>query len=182
MDILIARQGGRPSGEAFVVLSNPHDIERAMSRHKNYMGPRYIEVSEARKQEYYAAVISAFGDRGGRGRSRSRSPTRGGGSAPPSTTTTILKLRGLPFSATVDDVAAFFDDPAQGLTPPLADMITIAVAGDGRPNGMGFVEFESTEQAIAAQQKHRQMIGSRYVEIFPSSAEERARHSTLTFG
>lgn len=53
------------------------------------------------------------------------------------------------------------------------------MAADGRPNGMGFVEFESPEAAAAAQTKHRQMMGTRYVEIFASSAEERARYVPL---
>lgn len=57
--------------------------------------------------------------------------------------------------------------------------VTIAVAADGRPNGMGFVEFESPEAAAAAQTKHRQMMGTRYVEIFASSSEERARYVPL---
>lgn len=58
----------------------------------------------------------------------------------------------------------------------------IAIAPDGRPNGMGFVEFESPEAAAAAQTKHRQMMGTRYVEIFPSTTDERARYSTIGGG
>lgn len=37
------------SGEAYVVLSHPADLEVAMRKNKAYMGSRYIEVFEARK-------------------------------------------------------------------------------------------------------------------------------------
>lgn len=105
-----------------------------------------------------------------RERSRSRSPAHRAFAA-----TNILKLRGLPFSATAEDVAAFFDDPDLGISPPTTEQITIAVAHDGRPNGQAFVEFESVEAAEAATKKDKQMIGTRYIEIFPSNADERAR-------
>ncbi|KAL6773789.1 hypothetical protein ACKKBG_A22505 [Auxenochlorella protothecoides x Auxenochlorella symbiontica] len=190
IDILLVRNNGRATGEAFVVLVHPAEMEGAMRKHKAYMGSRYIEVLEARKPDYYNAVCSTFGGGGGgygghhgggggfRGRSRSRSPPPGSERpAPPPTT--IVKLRGLPFSASVDDIAAFFADPTIGLLAPNPEKVTIAVAADGRPNGMGFVEFESPEAAAAAQTKHRQMMGTRYVEIFASSAEERARYVPL---
>ncbi|KFM27265.1 Heterogeneous nuclear ribonucleoprotein H [Auxenochlorella protothecoides] len=154
IDILLVRNNGRATGEAFVVLVHPAEMEGAMRKHKAYMGSRYIEVLEARKPDYYNARP-----------------------APPPTT--IVKLRGLPFSASVDDIAAFFADPTIGLLAPNPEKVTIAVAADGRPNGMGFVEFESPEAAAAAQTKHRQMMGTRYVEIFASSAEERARYVPL---
>lgn len=129
IDILLVRNNGRATGEAFVVLVHPAEMEGAMRKHKAYMGSRYIEVLEARKPDYYNAVCSTFGGGGGgygghhgggggfRGRSRSRSPPPGSERpAPPPTT--IVKLRGLPFSASVDDIAAFFADPTIGLLAP----------------------------------------------------------------
>ncbi len=37
----------------------------------------------------------------------------------------------------------------------------IAVAADGRPNGMAFVEFDSVESAEAAMRKDKQVMGTR---------------------
>lgn len=37
----------------------------------------------------------------------------------------------------------------------------------GRPTGVAFVAFATTDDATAARGKHRQMLGTRYVEIFP---------------
>lgn len=53
--------------------------------------------------------------------------------------------------------------------------MTIATGHDGRPNGMAFVEFESPEAAGIALGKDRQLMGSRYIEIFISNEDERAR-------
>lgn len=71
-------------------------------------------------------------------------------------------------------VADVFSHPPP---PPLSSPIRVCIVTgpDGRPSGMGFVEFESPEAAAAAMTKHRQMMGTRYVEIFPSTEDERAR-------
>ena len=49
VDILMVSRGGRPSGEAFVVLSSLEDVEAGLSKNRGYMGPRYIEVFRAEK-------------------------------------------------------------------------------------------------------------------------------------
>lgn len=43
---------------------------------------------------------------------------------------------------------------------------------DGRPTGDAFVLFESEEVAARALQKHRESIGSRYIELFRSTTAE----------
>lgn len=181
VDILMTSRDGRSSGEAFVVLSHPGEVGVALSKNKAYMGSRYVEVFEARKLEYYKAVAQAMGGDGEGGRGRGRSPGGRDRSRSPLANrigpdTRILKLRGLPFSATAGDVVAFFSDEAAGITAPPQESVTIAIATDGRPNGMAFVEFETAEAVTAAIQKDRQMMGSRYVEIFPATADERSRY------
>lgn len=47
----------------------------------------------------------------------------------------------------------------------------------GRPSGTAFVEFATPEDAQAAMAKDRQMMGTRYIEIFGSTPEERARYT-----
>lgn len=43
---------------------------------------------------------------------------------------------------------------------------------DGRATGDAFVMFESEDMASRALQKHRELIGSRYIELFRSSVAE----------
>lgn len=47
----------------------------------------------------------------------------------------------------------------------------------GRPSGTAFVEFQTAEDAQVAMSKDRQMMGTRYIEIFASTPEERARYT-----
>ena len=43
---------------------------------------------------------------------------------------------------------------------------------DGRPTGDAFVLFETEDIAIRSLQKHRELIGSRYIELFRSTTAE----------
>jgi hypothetical protein len=47
-----------------------------------------------------------------------------------------------------------------------------------RSTGEAFAEFNSTGDARRALEKNKQMIGARYVELFPSSREEATRAAT----
>lgn len=49
MDILLVKRDGRFSGEAFVVLGSPLQIQMAVDKNKSYMGRRYVEVFRAKK-------------------------------------------------------------------------------------------------------------------------------------
>lgn len=47
--MLLTRKGGRPSGEAFVVLASAFQLEAALGRNKSYLGRRYVEVFKSHK-------------------------------------------------------------------------------------------------------------------------------------
>jgi heterogeneous nuclear ribonucleoprotein F/H len=81
----------------------------------------------------------------------------------------------VPFSAGRDEIINFFNDPALSLPVLSVDKVLIPIAGDGRTTGQAFVEFESPEQVEIALKKDRQMMGTRYIELFVSSEDERAR-------
>lgn len=59
--------------------------------------------------------------------------------------------------------------------PMLACSVHLVVSYDNRPTGTAFVEFPNPMDAITALGKNRQMLGSRYIELFKSSPEEVAR-------
>lgn len=66
VDILLTRKGGRPSGEAFVVLGAPYQVEAALQRNKSYLGRRYVEVFKSHKhvrtvQLLLLAVVALHG-------------------------------------------------------------------------------------------------------------------------
>lgn len=75
----------------------------------------------------------------------------------------MVILRGLPYSSTPQDILTFF----QGFPELTADCIQIQRNTDGRPNGEAVVTFPSRAEAERAiQEKNRQNIGSRYIELF----------------
>lgn len=76
-------------------------------------------------------------------------------------------MRGLPFSAGKDDIMEFFKDFTIS-----EESIHITFNFDGRPTGEAFVEFSNPEDAKSALAKDRMTLGSRYIELFPSSNEE----------
>nr|DAD29766.1 TPA_asm: hypothetical protein HUJ06_031234 [Nelumbo nucifera] len=168
IDVLFVHKNGRFTGEAYCVLGYPLQVDFAIQRNRQNMGRRYIEVFRSKRQEYYKAVANEVSDaRGGsprRGGPRGRSYDDGKDSVEHSG---VLRLRGLPFSAGKDDVIEFFKDFKLS-----EDTIHITFNSDGRPTGEAFVEFASPEDSKAAMAKDRMTLGSRYIELFPSSHEE----------
>lgn len=47
IDIVILEKGGRPTGQALVLASNPEDMDAALEQDKKNIGARYIEVFQA---------------------------------------------------------------------------------------------------------------------------------------
>ena len=83
----------------------------------------------------------------------------------------IVKARGLPWSATSDEVMEFFSE------------VNI-VGGDegvhfgknreGRPSGEAFIEVESEEDVQKALEKHKCNMGKRYIEVFESKVKNKS--------
>jgi len=94
--------------------------------------------------------------------------------------TSYVRLRGIPFSATKEDILGFFD----GLGP-LSEGVCMGTTREGRLSGEAFVQFPTVNMAREAIEKqNRAMMGDRYIELFPSTAGEaqRAAHGEPRFG
>jgi len=88
--------------------------------------------------------------------------------APQSTTQPALRLRGLPFSVTVQDVLAFFaqHDVADRIADG-ANAAQLLTKANGRPSGQAVVTMRSRFDAEVAQEAlNNQWIGGRYIEVF----------------
>ncbi|KAG0467849.1 hypothetical protein HPP92_017177 [Vanilla planifolia] len=168
LDILFVHKGGRFTGEAFCVLAYPLQVDFAIQRNRQNIGRRYIEVFRSKRQEYYNAIAHEISDfRVGspiRGASREKSPDYGKDLIEH---TGILRMRGLPYSAGKEDVLDFFKDYELS-----EDHIHIILNADSRPTGEAYVEFANADASRAAMVKDRMTLGSRYIELFPSTAKE----------
>eukprot|EP01105_Mastigella_eilhardi_P016705 TRINITY_DN3823_c0_g1_i1.p1 TRINITY_DN3823_c0_g1~~TRINITY_DN3823_c0_g1_i1.p1 ORF type:complete len:748 (-),score=199.36 TRINITY_DN3823_c0_g1_i1:112-2052(-) len=155
---------GRPSGEAFVEFLSEEDAVKALARHRQHLGRRYVEVFKASRAEMERALES-----------KDPNVTSGmtvlGSLCDPGTdyqSQNILRMRGLPYSATVEDIQEFFR--GFDLVP---DGIHLICGRDGRSTGDAFAEFTTEEMTLRAlTARHKASMGTRYVELFRSSKGE----------
>ncbi|XP_072321962.1 heterogeneous nuclear ribonucleoprotein H3 [Eucyclogobius newberryi] len=140
---------GRPSGEAFIELSTAEDFKNALAKDRKYMGHRYIEVFKSNRSEMHWVL------------------KRCGPADYDSCSGCLLRLRGLPFGCSKEEIVQFFS----GLRI-VPNGITLPVDYQGRSTGEAFVQFASKEIAEKALGKHKERIGHRYIEIFKSSRNE----------
>ncbi|BFZ17813.1 hypothetical protein BsWGS_20852 [Bradybaena similaris] len=140
---------GRPSGEAFVELESEDDVSNALAQNNEHIGNRYIEVFRVNKSEMDWII-----KRNGSARQENKGDA-------------VVKLRGLPFGCSKEEIAQFFT----GLEI-VPNGIMLPEDRQGRSTGEAFVQFVSSQIAERALEKHKERIGHRYIEIFKSSMSE----------
>lgn len=87
-----------------------------------------------------------------------------------------LRLRGLPFSASIEDVISFMEEAAVVTEWDAA----IKYGTDGRPSGEAYVQVDSRETAEEAIKiLDRKHMGSRFIEVFMSNYDDsqQTRHN-----
>ncbi|XP_068956587.1 heterogeneous nuclear ribonucleoprotein H-like [Petaurus breviceps papuanus] len=81
----------------------------------------------------------------------------------------VVKVRGLPWSCSADEVQRFFSECK---IQNGASGIRFIYTREGRPSGEAFVELESEDEVKLALKKDRETMGHRYVEVFKSNNVE----------
>ena len=94
---------GRASGDAYVELLTEEDVSRALSHNKEHMGRRYVEIFRATRGQMEYDCQS-----GVEGRSIGGGGVGGGLGEGPGVEGGVVRLRGLPFGCTEDQVRIFF--------------------------------------------------------------------------
>ncbi|XP_072316359.1 epithelial splicing regulatory protein 1 isoform X3 [Eucyclogobius newberryi] len=169
---------GRPTGDAFVLFACEEHAQKALKKHKEILGRRYIELFKSTAAEVQQ-VLNRY----------SSAPLIPVAPAPllsilpsmpllppPGTLRDCLRLRGLPYTASIDDILTFLGEFIHDIRPHGVHMV---LNQQGRPSGDCFIQMTSPERALmAAQRLHKHVMtsqrgqNSRYVEVFPCSAEE----------
>uniref|UniRef100_A0A8B9NUG2 G-rich RNA sequence binding factor 1 n=1 Tax=Accipiter nisus TaxID=211598 RepID=A0A8B9NUG2_9AVES len=145
----LLNRDGRRRGDALIELESKADVQRALEKHLRYMGPRYVKVFEVHDSDVEGLLQSL--------RDESQAINDG-----------VVLLRGLPFSSTEEDIADFFT----GLK--ITD-IAFIYRGERR-TGEAFVQFAAPEMAAKALLRHREYMGSRYIEVYVSRKHHMQRH------
>ncbi|XP_062909474.1 heterogeneous nuclear ribonucleoprotein H1, like [Mobula hypostoma] len=144
---------GRPSGEAFIQLESEDDVKLALKKDKESMGHRYVEVFKSNNIEMDWVLKHT------------------GPNSPDSSNDGCVRLRGLPFGCSKEEIVQFFT----GLEI-VPNGITLPMDYQGRSTGEAFVQFATQDIAEKALKKHKERIGHRYIEIFKSSRAEVRTH------
>ncbi|XP_070822543.1 RNA binding motif protein 12Bb [Chaetodon trifascialis] len=175
--------------EAFIIFASDEDARRAMTRSGGYIKGSPVALLLSSKTEMQTILERStknieldqkrrLEDNSRRtGRSVDpevdrRSGSRLGHTPPPqhqraSNTDNFLYLflRGMPFSVTEAQVHEFFS----GL---LVDEIVLLKNGKGLKNGNGLVKFATAEDTYEGLKRDRRYIGSRYVEVSTTTADD----------
>uniref|UniRef100_A0A8B9YN16 Heterogeneous nuclear ribonucleoprotein F n=1 Tax=Bos mutus grunniens TaxID=30521 RepID=A0A8B9YN16_BOSMU len=176
---------GKITGEAFVQFASQELAEKALGKHKERIGHRYIGIvkqaglermrSGAYSAGYggyeeYSGLSDGYGfttDLFGRDLSYCLSGMYDhrygdGEFTVQSTTGHCVHMRGLPYKATENDIYNFF-------SPLNPVRVHIEIGPDGRVTGEADVEFATHEEAVAAMSKDRANMQHRYIELFLNS-------------
>merc|ERR1719163_335769 len=127
------------AGEAFVILEAPAQQAEVMKANRQQVGRRYVEVFASNVQEMHAACER------NRGTMREDAGFRG-----------VLRMRGLPFNATVEDIVDFFGEQS----PLSRENVHLMRRTDGRASGDAYVVFDSEEAAVEGLKLDKQKLGS----------------------
>ncbi|CAB1419656.1 unnamed protein product [Pleuronectes platessa] len=84
----------------------------------------------------------------------------------------VVRIRGLPWSCSVDEVQRFFAEADCKVINNGGGGIHFTYTREGRPSGEAFVELETEEDLKIAVKKDRETMGHRYVEVFKSNNVE----------
>jgi len=145
-------QDGRPTGDAYVEFTTADDAEKALLKHKEKIGHRYIEIFKSAKGDI-KQVQGGYNDWSG----GNRGPMMGSRPGPYD-----RPGQGLPFEAKLQDVLDFH-------SPLIPVDVRLLYEAGGRPKGECDVDFSSHADAEAAMLKDKSNMGHRYIELFLKS-------------
>lgn len=168
--LFVTYPDGRPTGDAFVLFACEEYAQNALRKHKDLLGKRYIELFRSTAAEVQQ-VLNRF----------SSAPLIPLPTAPiipvlpqqfvpPTNVRDCVRLRGLPYAATIEDILDFLGEFSTDIRTHGVHMV---LNHQGRPSGDAFIQMKSTDRAfMAAQKYHKKTMKDRYVEVFQCSAEE----------
>ncbi|XP_017040585.1 RNA-binding protein fusilli isoform X2 [Drosophila ficusphila] len=184
--LFVKKPDGRATGDAFVLFAHETDAPKALGRHRESIGQRYIELFRSTTAEVQQVL------------NRSMDPknyeSSGGHSQPPliaqlpsmqlpllpqhlitsGTTKNCIRLRGLPYEAMVEHILHFLDDFAKHI---IYQGVHMVINAQGQPSGEAFIQMDLEESArLCAQRKHNQFMvfgkKFRYIEVFQCCGDD----------
>ncbi|XP_075227568.1 epithelial splicing regulatory protein fusilli [Lycorma delicatula] len=181
--LFVKKPDGRATGDAFVLFAHEDDAPKALSKHRELIGTRYIELFRSTTAEVQQVLNRSMDPK----TYEQQPPATILPSLPPPPVTLLpqhiitsgtrkdcIRLRGLPYEAHVEHILEFLGEHAKNIVLQGVHMV---YNSQGQPSGEAFIQMDSEASAfLAAQQKHhRYMIfgkKQRYIEVFQCSGED----------
>jgi len=135
---IATNEAGRPTGDAFVKLAGKGDLEKAMKRNREQLHDRCVTVEESDGETY---------EKHNKKLQKVENEDN-----------TFIQLRGLVWSATVEDIKKFLHDCK-------VKKVVIKKNEQGRPTGDAFVQLDSEGDVDKAKSHNREYLGKRFVII-----------------
>ncbi|PAV80096.1 hypothetical protein WR25_17285 [Diploscapter pachys] len=159
--LFVTRSDGRPTGDAFVQFATEEEGQRALTKHKNSIGTRYIELFRSTPAEVQQ-VIKRSNELSTNSSTSGNKPRE------------CIRLRGLPFEAQVQHVVEFLGEHARNIQYQGVHMV---FNSQGNPSGEAFIQMTNEQAAAAAATaSHNKfmVIGKkqRYIEVFQCSPDD----------
>eukprot|EP00092_Neocalanus_flemingeri_P005364 GFUD01005780.1.p1 GENE.GFUD01005780.1~~GFUD01005780.1.p1 ORF type:complete len:453 (-),score=128.18 GFUD01005780.1:40-1398(-) len=142
--VIINNEAGKPSGDAVLQLLNKIDLERALKYDRKYLLDRCVIVEETDKDNYNKHI-----------RKLDKADTE---------ENTFIRLRGLVWSATEEDIKTFLHDCN-------VKEVVLTTNDRGRPTGNAFVHLDTEADVEKAMAHNREYLRERFVlveEIYES--------------
>jgi len=159
---LMRKADGRSSGDAYAVFDTEEAAVEAMKYDKQKLGARWVDLFQSNKGELYSLTSLGGIMLGGADANGTTTPVVALGEG-----YSVVKLRGLPWSVTLEDIANFLS----GISIPSGG-VHLMNGPNGRPSGLAYVELSSEEDQAEALRRDKQSIGGRYIDVFACSQTE----------
>ena len=141
--VITTNERGKPSGNAYARLKSKRDVPTALKHHKEYLGKRWVDVSEVSHREYTKET-------------KGEKVIKFDMNAPKKSSEPFAKLGGLSWKATEEDIYKFFKDCK-------VEDVVITKNERGKPSGEAFVRFESADDLEKAKKHNKEYIHDRWV-------------------
>ncbi|CRK98557.1 CLUMA_CG011906, isoform A [Clunio marinus] len=184
--LFVKKPDGRSTGDAFVLFSEETDAPKALSKHRESIGQRYIELFRSTIAEVQQ-VLNRSMDPKTYELATPKPPLIA--QIPPTisqmpmlpqhvitsgTEKNCIRLRGLPYEAKVEHILHFLEDFAKHI---VYQGVHLVYNAQGQFNGEAFIQMDSevAAQACADQKHHKHMMfgkKQRYIEVFQCSGED----------
>ncbi|KAL4234640.1 Epithelial splicing regulatory protein 2 [Mactra antiquata] len=179
---------GRSTGDAFVLMPTEEEADKALKKHRDIMGTRYIELFKSTTAEVQQVLNRSMDP-------RNPEPQESQVALPPliaqlppqtalpyipqslitsGTKRDCIRLRNLPSGAQVTDILSFLGEFSQFIVYQGVHMVYSA---QGEPSGEAFIQMSSEEAAqLTTINRHRRQIiyagKKRVIEVLQCSGED----------